>query len=110
MNRPVTDAELAEYLVKVQDIVDRGLVAFHGEGFLKTFGYVISAQPGRKYIKIVKTDKDGSGRSVHHFVNRETGDILKAASWKKPAKGIRGNIRQPNLEMSLRTHGAVYWK
>lgn len=30
--------------------------------------------------------------SVHCFVDRETGDVLKAESWTRPAKGARGNI------------------
>ena len=30
------------------------------------------------------------------FVNLENGDILKAASWKAPAKGVRGNVFDEN--------------
>lgn len=32
------------------------------------------------------------GRSVHCFVDSQTGDVLKARSWKGPAKGARGNV------------------
>jgi hypothetical protein len=31
-------------------------------------------------------------RSAWAFVDKTTGDVLKAASWKKPAKHARGNI------------------
>jgi hypothetical protein len=54
--------------------------------------------PGRKFVRIVMTthtDRDTGNRrgaSVHAFVDLATGDLLKAASWKVPAKGPRGNI------------------
>ena len=54
--------------------------------------------PGSKFVRIVMstyTDPvtGGSrGRSVHAFVDLATGDLLKAAGWKTPAKGPRGNI------------------
>ena len=41
---------------------------------------------GGRYIKIIR----GSG--VHCFVDKISGDVLKAASWKAPAKHARGNI------------------
>lgn len=47
--------------------------------------------PGRKNVRIVMDDY-GTGRSVHAFVNLENGDLLKAAGWKTPAKGARGNL------------------
>ena len=45
---------------------------------------------GRKYLKIVVDN--GTQKSVHCFVEAGTGNILKAASWKAPAKHARGNI------------------
>ena len=54
------------------------------------FGFInydkFSFTVGKKYIRIVRGD------SVHCFVNKETGDVLKAAGWKAPAKGSRGNF------------------
>lgn len=46
--------------------------------------------PLRKYLKIVMNY--GDGRSVHCFVNKTTGDVLKSASWSSPAKGVRYNL------------------
>jgi len=54
---------------------------------------------GKKYYKIVQQEfetweksknygKYADG-SVHAFVNKETGDVYKPASWKAPAKHIR---------------------
>ena len=50
---------------------------------------------GRKYAKIVRTEiRDGKSadRSVFGFIDLTTGNILKAASWAKPAAGARGNV------------------
>ena len=54
---------------------------------------------GKKYYKIVQQEfetwekskyygqyRDGS---VHCFVDKETGDVYKAASWRSPAKHVR---------------------
>jgi hypothetical protein len=44
----------------------------------------------RKYHKIIMKDYNQS--HVHLFVDKVTGDVYKAASWKAPAKGIRYNL------------------
>lgn len=41
---------------------------------------------GTKYLRVAKANY------VHFFVDALTGDILKAAGWKAPAKGARYNI------------------
>ena len=55
---------------------------------------------GRKYFKIIQQDydtyrdrneyKDGG---VHAFINRKTGEVYKAASWRSPAKHVRYDLR-----------------
>jgi len=52
--------------------------------------YVIES--GRKYHKIILID-GSSGRSVHAFVDRKSGEVYKSASWKSPAKGVRFDLR-----------------
>ena len=57
-------------------------------------------ESGRKYHKIIQQEfdtfrdrneyRDGS---VHAFVNKKTGEIYKAASWKSPAKHVRYDLR-----------------
>ena len=51
--------------------------------------YVIES--GKKYHKVVFVD-GGGGRSVHCFIDKQTGSVLKSASWKAPAKGERYNL------------------
>ena len=47
-------------------------------------------ESGRKYHKIVMVTNQ---RSVHAFVDKKTGEVYKAASFKTPAKGVRFDLR-----------------
>ena len=49
--------------------------------------YVINE--GKKYNKIVMIDNQ---RSVNAFVNKENGDVYKAASWASPVRDARYNL------------------
>lgn len=54
--------------------------------------YNFTAIRGRRYFKIVKTNIVGgkaSDRSVHSFVDCNTGAVYKPAGWAAPAKGVR---------------------
>ena len=53
------------------------------------YDYIIES--GKKYHKVVMVTPQGN-RSVHCFVDKQTGDVYKASSWSKPAKGIRYNL------------------
>ena len=48
-------------------------------------------QFGRKYIKVIQDNS-----SVHAFVDKKTGEVYKAASWKSPAKHVRYDLRVIN--------------
>ena len=55
---------------------------------------------GRKYWKIIQQDYDTfqdrneyRDGSVHAFVDRNTGEVYKPASWKSPAKIVRYDLR-----------------
>jgi len=50
----------------------------------------LSMMEGKRYIRIVNTSY--GQRSVHAFIDKDTGDVLKPAGWKAPAKHRRGNI------------------
>jgi hypothetical protein len=70
---------------------------------------VLTVKMGRRYAKIIRTSECGNHRSVHCFVDRTNGDVLKAASWKAPAKHARGNIyRADNGAGSMTPYGAAY--
>jgi hypothetical protein len=72
------------------------------------FAPLVGVDEGSKYMKVWVSRGPGS-KSVYCFVNRENGDILKAASWKAPAKGARGSIYDADNGMSaMGPYGAVY--
>jgi len=68
------------------------------EGTAKLMRFRI--QPGKKYLKIITQEfdtyndineyRDGS---VHAFVDKQTGQIYKPASWRAPAKHVRYDLR-----------------
>ena len=73
---------------------------------IKEFDAAIRYEIHRKFIKVIT----GPQTSVHSFIVRENdgkfkrGDILKAASWKAPAKNFsRGNV------LSMIHLSAVRW-
>jgi len=57
---------------------------------ISPINYVI--ETGKKYHKVIMIDGGGS-RSVHAFIDKQTGEIYKSASWKAPAKGVRYDLR-----------------
>ena len=66
---------------------NRGTVGRHAAPEYKFY----IAEGGRKYHKIVMEYENGQ-RSVHAFVDKKTGDLYKAASFKAPAKHVRFNL------------------
>lgn len=58
----------------------------------KAYGQKLGFTKGKKYIRIFSEPEMGSGKSAWAFIDTTTGDVLKPASWKTPAKGARGNI------------------
>ena len=57
-------------------------------------------QEGRKYYKIIQQNYDTFQNrneyrdgSVHAFVDKNTGEVYMAASWRAPAKHVRYDMR-----------------
>ena len=75
------DINMDYHQSKIDDIMENGADI---EFFVKK---------GKRYLKIIMKDSGGS-LSVHAFVDRETGDVYKAASWKAPAKIARFSLLQ----------------
>ena len=49
-------------------------------------------ETGKKYHKVIFVD-GGGNRSVHCFIDKNTGEMYKSSSWKSPAKGVRYDLR-----------------
>jgi hypothetical protein len=69
-------------------------------------GFTTGFEAGNKYVRIFHWYDSGSSlkqRSCHSFIDLNTGDIWKAASWKAPAKNFpRGNVIR-------KEYGTIRW-
>jgi len=67
----------------------------------------LTAEHGRKYIKVV--DESHGSRSAYCFID-QNGNIYKPASWKAPAKHVRGSVFDPDYSWgrALGPYGAAY--
>ena len=60
-----------------------------------------------RYVKL--TTNNGTQTSVYCFVDSRNGDVLKAATWKTPAKHARSNIYDEDGGRSgINEYGANY--
>ncbi len=97
---PDFDSALAAFVVAAQEIADaadRSMVLSVAKG-------------GRRYAKIMERGLGlhSAHRSVFCFVDKTNGDVLKAASWKAPAKHARGSIYKNNGRDAISAYGARY--
>lgn len=84
-------------------IVDESYVSWHQEQLDKiregTYDYRMKFYivESRKYLRIehqTGVNHDGSitQKSIHAFVDKNTGEVYKPATWKSPAKHVRFNL------------------
>ena len=73
-------------------------------------------QEGRKYYKIIQQNYDTfqdrneyRDGSVHSFVDKSTGEVYMAASWSKPAKHVRFDMRVIRERTLMHTPSFVTW-
>lgn len=93
----------------LERFLDRWRVVRDAE-FQKLYGHPaddeINYTTGKKYWKIYKANPPGSDyRSIVAFVDKDTGDVYKAAGSKAPAKHVRGSIFDPNVENFMGRYG-----
>jgi hypothetical protein len=102
------------------DLFVETLQDFYTEDFNRKYPMLepsrIEIDGGVKYqrISVITRHKNTAGvvtdgqRSVYCFIDLSNGDILKAAGWKAPAKGARGNIFNDNCDVGTRAdmHGS----
>lgn len=68
----------------------------------------IVIEGGKKYARLVAFNPSTKGRSAFGFVDLTNGDILKAAGWSAPAKGVRGNIFDSDFIKAFTPYGVIY--
>lgn len=97
----IESPEFLSWIASYQKMVDD----YMAEKFPRLPRKLLLVSQGVKYIKITST---GTG-SVEAFVDKTTGDVLKAASWRAPAKHARGNIFDIRNGMGMMTpYGPAY--
>ena len=71
---------------------------------------------GKRYLKVVReTFDEFQGRNkwrdttVHAFVDKETGEVYKPASWKAPAKHVRFDLSNDLDRQNLHDPNFVGW-
>lgn len=108
---PETPAYVA-WLAAVREICR----AYMAEHYPTLPDEILDPQVGSRYIKIVRRSAKvdpATGRPNHSsawaFIDRTNGDVLKAASWAAPAKGMRGNIFDDKAGLgSMSNSGPAY--
>lgn len=80
------DVALASYVARLQGKIDRTYKAT----VLRVADAPKVIATGGKNVRVV-LDRGGK-LSVHSFVRRDTGDLLRASSWEKPAQKVLGSI------------------
>ena len=68
---------------------------------------------GSKYHKVVASDLQTNGerwsQGVHAFVDKNTGEVYKPASWKSPAQYVRFDMRIINQREQLHNPRFTDW-
>ena len=91
---PKTDYE--SYLNDLLEGINDKYKSWNTSKTYKPDGMVLSISPGRKFDKVIHDNsvwgfvakKNGVHKGITYFV----GDVFKAASWRGPAKHVRGSI------------------
>ena len=86
--RNTIELNVRKYTLMLCDALLDNFKSRNGGG---TSDYKFYIESGRKYHKIIMETGAGS-RSVHAFVDKKTGEVYKAASFKAPAKHVRFNL------------------
>ena len=88
------------------------VLIMQGKANLDKFRYY----EGKKYLKVVREEFDTfQGRNkwrdttVHAFIDRETGEVYKPASWKAPAKHVRFDLSNDLDRQNLHDPNFVGW-
>ena len=78
---------VTKYSMMLCDALQQSHQRSHPNG--RNYSYALIS--GRKYHKVMQC-VDGQTESVHAFIDKKTGEVYKAASYKAPAKGVRFNL------------------
>ncbi len=92
--KPAKDEQVANVL-RYSEILCEALMQQFQSSHPNSDPYKFYIESGRKYHKLIM-ETNGNSRSVHAFVDKNSGAVYKAASFKAPAKGIRYYLLDDN--------------
>ena len=84
-------------LSRINQLIEALIANFEGKHSNDNNYMTFDVHPGTKYHKIIEVTNDGPNRlgpsrSVHCFVDKNTGEVYMPASYRGPAKGVRYNL------------------
>lgn len=91
VSRTVTAESLALFIAATQAMINEYYAAHFAQNAVPT----LEIMTGPKFYRVVRVSP--GERSVFCFIEKSTGNILKAAGWKGPAKTARGSIYYETL-------------
>jgi hypothetical protein len=84
--------DLATALIGLKDVIVADYAKFLKDIDCTEDKFGVEFAPGKKYVRI-DTISGGGSRSTFCFVEKENGNIWRAASWRAPARNfVRGNV------------------
>ena len=100
---------LATFVIGLQAMLDAHTAEKYPTTWERGASDEITTTDGPKYVRVVRSQRGCTGRSVYCFVCRETGNIYKARSWKGPELNVpRGNIYAPDALAGCGPYGVAY--
>lgn len=91
------DAIISRYVKSLNEMSAQG----------KMYDKVFSVSNGRKYAKVISSAGENQN-FVFCFIDRKTGDVYKAATWKSPAKNVRYTITDEESAQELAHKSDAY--
>ena len=89
---PTFDYSVEEGVKKYEEAINKQYQQGRFSKLHKDKQSKVVARKANKYYRVEEWEMGRAG-SIHAFIDIANGDIFKPASWKAPAKGARGNIR-----------------
>ena len=79
---------------RIENLIQAGEDSYNKTGSTRVEYLRIEPRPGKKYIKLVATNYNSESHERSHssvwcFIDKNTGDVYKPASYKAPAKIVR---------------------
>lgn len=101
------DKALQAFLSAAQNAIND----YYAKEFPTQAAPVLGTQDGKRYVRVYKAAVGSPYKDAYCFIDKTNGDVLKAASWKAPAKHARGSIYNADHGLGgVTSHGAKYMK